>query len=71
MNDLEVLLNRIRKTQAEREAEIKDQPQLRNGKNVSRDKWREIGFDSGLEWCENEILALLGDNKTKEETKTA
>ncbi len=48
MTDLDVLLARVLKMQAEREADgIAD-------KGTPKDKWRERGFDAGLLWVEEQ-----------------
>jgi hypothetical protein len=63
MSDLETILARIKKMQAEREAEGTLGYSQKGGS--VKDKWREIGFDGGLEWVRNEIESILADNATK------
>jgi hypothetical protein len=53
MEELEILLNRIRKVRAEQAAGVYGTP--KPGKAT----WREVGFQDGLEWVETEIADLV------------
>ena len=56
MSPLQVLINRIKKLIAERESAPPDATR-------PKDKWREDGFDKGLEWTLQEAESLLADEK--------
>lgn len=56
MNDLQILLARIEKLLAEREAENV------TAQGTAKDKWRERGVDSGLEWAAQEARNILEDS---------
>jgi hypothetical protein len=66
MSDLEVLLDRINAAQAEREANGGRWYSEAGDPASNKGKWKDSGFDAGLNWVENEILALLASASAKQ-----